>query len=442
MTRRRPAADTGTASSPAPRPKAQGTRAGAQARGHRGRDADRSSQPDAGMGITPATPGATPLWPQLQYTLGAESQRGAQIDNPLFALLQAVRVGGSITAAATRLGRSYRFVWGALREWEAVLGDALIAWVQGQPGRLTPFAERLLWAERRARVRVQPQLEALRADLARMLAEARDERQLLLRVCASHDLALPMLQEVAGQAAELHLDLQFMGSVESLRALNAGRCLVAGFHVPRLRGAAPLFAQAMKPLLQPGQHKLIGCSTRRQGLLMRADLAAVVRGLPDALEAPLRWVNRQPGSGTRLLLEHLLADHRADAVALQRRAVLEENTHVAVAACIASGAADIGPGIEPAALEFGLHFVPLIDEDYFLVCLRQQLADPAVQRLQSLLAGSTWDRLVRRLPGYAPADRPGEVLRMTQALPWWRFATQRRRIDAEAAILRPHMPAD
>ena len=114
-----------------------------------------------------------------------------------------------------------------------------------------------------------------------------------------------------------------------------------------------------------------------------------------------------------------------------------EHTHVAVAACIASGLADVGPGIEAAALEFGLHFVPLIEEEYFLACLKEQLADPAVQRLREVLAAPAWSELLAGLPGYRPAAAPGKVLVMTAALPWWRY----RRAKAPAALTTDSLTA-
>ncbi len=372
---------------------------------------------------TDFNPRAEPdLGVHLHYQLGPGKQAGASIANPLFDLLNAVREAGSIKHGARALQCSYRHAWGALKQWEAILGEPLLHWVRGQPARLTPFADRLLWAERRARARVQPHIEALRADLGRMLADARDERQQLLSVCASHDLALPQLQAHAAASAALHLDIRYQGSVDSLRALNAGQCVVAGFHVPALRGAAPLFAKAMKPLLRPGLHKLIGCARRQQGLMLRREHATVVRALPDLPRVPLRFVNRQVGSGTRLLMDHLMQENGLDPARLPGYHDRVEHSHVAIAASIASGLADVGPGVEAAALEFGLHFVPLIEEDYFLACLKHELTSPAVQRLRGILAGRAWSELLEALPGYAPATAPGKVLVMTAALPWWRFA--------------------
>jgi len=364
---------------------------------------------------------------RLGYVFDTSSQRGAELDQPLFAVLQAVQHGGSIVHAAKALDRSYRYVWGVLHEWEKSFDAPLVVWSQGQRARLTEFGQRLLWAELRARKRLQPHIEALRTEIERLVAQARDDRLLLLTLCASHDLALPRLREHAAQRGPLHIDLHFQGSIDSVRSLNAGRCLVAGFHVPALQGSAPTFAKALKPLLRPGVHKLIGCSRRTQGLMMRREYAGAVRDVADLAGSPLRFVNRQLGSGTRLLMDHLLQRSGLRARDITGYDSAVEESHVAVAACIASGVADVGPGVEAAALEFGLHFEPLVEEDYFLVCLKHNLEHPAVQLLRLLLADDGWTRLLAALPGYRPARAPGDVLMMTAALPWWRFARPKRR---------------
>ena len=358
----------------------------------------------------------------LRYTFERGEQRGAELGNPLFELLAAVVDGGSIRHAAQTLGTSYRYVWGSLRKWEKVLGEPLVSWSQGQKARLTPFAERLLWAERRARTRMQPHIEALRSDLARVLADARDERYQLLTVRASHDLALPLLQQHVAQSADLHLDIGFQGSVEALRALNDRQCLVAGFHVPALNGAAPVFARALKPLLKPARHKLIACSRRIQGLMLRQEHATLVRAFPDIVRKRLRFVNRQPGSGTRMLVDHLMHEHRVKPAALFGPLEHVEHTHVAVALCVASGVADVGVGVEAAAVQFGLRFIPLTEENYFLACLNANIEHPAVQRLRAVLASAHWRDILVNLSGYRPPTAPGGVLAVDEAFPWWRRA--------------------
>jgi putative molybdopterin biosynthesis protein len=370
----------------------------------------------------------------LRYAFESGEQRGATLGNPLFDLLAAVLELGSIRHAAQSLGCSYRYVWGSLRKWELVLGEPLIIWSQGQRARPTQFAERLLWAERRARIRMQPHIEALRSDLSRVVAEARDESQQLLTVQASHDIALPALQQHVAESADLHMDIQFQGSGEALRGLNDRQCLVAGFHVPALRGAAPIFAHTLKPLLKPGKHKLIGCSRRMQGLMVRREHAALVRTFPDVVRHRLRFVNRQPGSGTRMLIDHLMHEHSIPPADLRGYDGLTEQTHVAVALCVASGFADAGVGVEAAAVEFGLHFAPLVEENYFLACLKGNLGHPAVLRLCAALSGSGWREILAGLPGYQSALAPGKVLIMTEALPWWpKIKSRPKRIEIGVA---------
>ena len=97
-----------------------------------------------------------------------------------------------------------------------------------------------------------------------------------------------------------------------------------------------------------------------------------------------------------------------------------ENSHLAVAAAVASGAAQAGIGIEAAARQFGLDFVELVREDYFLVCLREALDEAPVTKLREALGDPAWQKAVSALPGYT-VEHGGEVLSLTRALPWWHF---------------------
>ncbi len=355
---------------------------------------------------------------------GAVGQQGAQVQNPLFDLLLAVREHGSIQHAARNTGVSYRHLWGALKHWQEVLGQPLVSWAQGQPARLTPFADRLLWAETRARARLTPHIEALRAELSRVLVDALDGTQQVLTVFASHDLALPLLREHAGGQG-LHIELRFAGSMDALRALAAGRCVVAGFHVPALHHGGHVFARQLKPLLKPGRHKLIGSARRWQGLMVASGNPLQLQSLADVVQRHARFVHRQAGSGTRLLLEYLCQQAGLPPADLRSHADTQEDSHLAVAATVASGAADVGLGVEAAARQFGLAFVPLIEEDYFLVCLYDALEQPPVVKLRQVLQAPPWRATVAALPGYSPAHS-GEVLSLTRALPWWHFRSARK----------------
>lgn len=367
---------------------------------------------------------------RLQYTLEAHTQAGARIDNPLFDLLAALQAHGSIRHAAQAMGASYRHVWGALKHWEQQLQEPLVNWVQGQPATLTPYARRLLWAEQQARVRMTPHIEALRAELEHVLAQAHDGRQQVLDVFASHDPVLAPLRALAADH-RLHLRLHVAGSVDALRALATGRGTVAGFHLPALPAGSPVYAAALAPLLEAGRHHLIGCFQRTQGLMLRPGAAAeaglaAVTGLADLAPGAggpaarrLRFVNRQPGAGTRLLMEHLLHEAGMARDAVDGWLDRTEETQVAVAATIAHGDADVGPGTEAVARLHGLDYVPLVAETYHLVCRTDALDSPAVTYLRMVLDQPEWPQALAQMPGLQPAAQAGEALPLERALPWW-----------------------
>lgn len=360
---------------------------------------------------------------ELSYAFAARRQDG-WIRNPLVDLLHAVQEHGSISGAAKAVGLSYRHVWGELRRWETELAHPLILWEKGQRARLSPFGEKLLWAERQAQARLAPQIEALHADLERAFAVAFDDQAQVLTLFASHDDGLSLLRGLAVEQERLHLDVRFCGSVDAISALNAGRCQLAGFHSSQQPGLGSQTQRAYQPLLQPGRHKLIGFAERSQGLLVAAGNPLGLASMADVASRRARFVSRPAGSGTRLLCEELLARDGLAATDIEGHG-REEPSHAAVAQAIASGAADCGLGIEAAARARGLDFVPLLQEHYYLVCLKDALEQPPIATLRRLLQGEAWQRRLGALPGYRPW-RSGQVLSLKAQLPWWALPPKRR----------------
>jgi putative molybdopterin biosynthesis protein len=311
--------------------------------------------------------------PTMSEALKQRSQ--ALLRNPLMDLLQAVREHGSIAAAARSLGLSYRHVWGELKKWELRLNQNLIVWEKGMPAELSEFASKLLWAERQAQARLAAPIESLMAEIERTFAVAFDPQAHLLTLYASHDDALIRLRESAAERG-LHLDIRFCGSVDAIRALNEGRCEIAGFHTLSQPHENSLSAETYKPLLKPGL-----------------------------------------GTGTRLLLDELLINHRIKPEEILGYDRLELS-HSAVATSIASGQADAGLAIESAALASGLDFIPLVTENYWLACLKSALDSPPVLALREHLSSSDWQISLRAMPGYL-ANQSGNVHSLRQELPWW-----------------------
>lgn len=362
---------------------------------------------------------------QFHYSLSDDSTP-SQVRNPLIDLLQAVSAQGSISGGARQLGFSYRHVWGELKRWEDKLGRPLVIWEKGQRAKLTEFGSKLMWAEQQAQVRLSPQIDALRAALERTFDQAFNDDVHVTTLYASHDDALSALREFAlgsddalANRPSLHVDVRFVGSVDAIRALNEGRCMMAGFHTLTGADRQTLTARTYKPLLTPGRHKIIGFAERFQGLMVPAGNPLELTSLADVARAGLRFASRLPGSGTRVLQDELLAQLDKPVVALGNT-VQYESSHSAVAQAVAAGQCDAGLGISSAAHRFGLAFVPLAKERYHLVCLKSELAQPAVKALLSLLQLPAWQARLSGLAGYTPSQS-GEVLSMRQVLPWWDY---------------------
>src|SRR5262249_39275029 len=138
---------------------------------------------------------------------------------------------------------------------------------------------------------------------------------------------------------------------------------------------------------------------REQGLMLAAGNPQHIRGVRDLTRRGVRVVNRQVGAGTRLLLHHVLRKARVDSTRIHGYE-RELPTHGAVAAAIAAGTADAGPGIRAAAQAHGLDFLPLGEERYDLVMPRRILESRQLRPLLELLHDAGFRQEAAQFPGY------------------------------------------
>jgi len=316
---------------------------------------------------------------------------GARLDARLLPLLREIRQRATLRSAAVRLGISYRTAWALLSTQAGVAGGALVVLEQGRGAHLTPLAERLLAADDTAR----SQLLALEPKLAVALAAGeRGAAGRALRVCASHDPLLAAFAELPALKAEVALEIQFRGSLDSLAEFTARRADVAGFHVPE-----GVVDASLRGRLSARRDRLIRFAGREQGLILPAGNPKRLRGLADLSRRGVRFINRQRGSGTRLLLDQLLAEGGLDPVRIRGYGD-EEFTHLAVAVSVAAGRADAGFGVHAAAARFGLEFIPLRRERYWFAVRARAAGDPPVERFCAALAGRAFRRLAQGFVGY------------------------------------------
>lgn len=110
----------------------------------------------------------------------------------------------------------------------------------------------------------------------------------------------------AATTAQLQLDIRFTGSVDAIRALNQGRCVMARFHTLEHPPRGSLAQRTYQPLLKPGLHKIMGFARRTRGLIVAADNPMALGSLADVAGRRARYVNRALGTGTRVPLHELL----------------------------------------------------------------------------------------------------------------------------------------
>lgn len=346
-----------------------------------------------------------------QWTI--ESPDGGSLGPRVVDLLVRVAEHGSLAAACSSNGLSYRHAWQLLREGEALFGQPLLVMARGKGSLLTPLGERLVWAERRVQARLAPLLHTLASEVSTELERLLSAAGERLRIHVSHGFAVQALQEALVRDGVAH-GLKYVGSAESLESLAIGQCDVAGLHVPV--GALESDAVAhYRAWLEPARQRLIRLATRRQGLMTQAGNPKRIYDVADLARPGVRFINRQAGSGTRFLLDRLLHGRGITPAQVQGYEQCEF-THAAVAAFVASGMADAAMGVEVPARSFKLDFIPLLQERYFLVCHEDRLATPPFQRLLELLRSEAFVHAVDGLPGYA-ADRTGEVVALGDELP-------------------------
>jgi putative molybdopterin biosynthesis protein len=190
-----------------------------------------------------------------------------------------------------------------------------------------------------------------------------------------------------------------VGSMGGLIALRDGLCHLAGSHLLEPE-TGEYTLPYLKRLVPPGREvAVVRLVHREQGLLVAPGNPLGLTGVADLAREGLRYVNRQPGAGTRVLLDHELA--RAgiapETIAGYAR---EEPTHFAVAAAIAAGRADCGLGVLAAARAFGLDFVAVAREPYDLVLERDLLESELLAPLWTLLDDPAFRSAVEALGGY------------------------------------------
>ena len=246
------------------------------------------------------------------------------------------------------------------------------------------------------------------AEVSVRLLSPMQKLQNTLVVIGSHD---PLLDELADmlhlENPELYMSSSHVGSMGGIMAIRRGEAHAAGCHLLDT-GDGSYNRSFIKKYFPRGGVRLISCVGRQQGLMVAGGNPLNIQKFSDIARGGVRYVNRQKGSGTRILTDYLCAREGLDPAAIYGYD-REELTHTSVAAQIVSGSADVGMGIYSAAKLYGLDFIPICIEEYDLIIPDHAWDTPMVRQLIATLKSDAFREKMLSLGGYT-VDHPGEVL--------------------------------
>jgi putative molybdopterin biosynthesis protein len=311
--------------------------------------------------------------PALTLESGGKSRSTADL-SAIAILLREVQRGKTIQSAAEALDVSYRTLWNQIKVAEKALGTPLLLSTKGHGSTLSPAAESFLNSVTQMERRFDRVSQDEASRLSRELASWIDPRPVSWVCCSSSD---PLIERVIDGLA--HIDYQTMGSGQALERLLGGDADIAGFHLPDQDSLLQVQAHLKKAGMMA-----YPVMRRSQGLMVATGNPLRIKKLVDLARPEVRFINRQKGAGTRLLLDTLMEKEGigSDRIRGYRH---EEFTHTAVATAIVAGTADAALGLKYIAAQFRLGFVPLEEETFYLAMSPKTHASKPIQKfIQSL----------------------------------------------------------
>jgi len=218
----------------------------------------------------------------------------------------------------------------------------------------------------------------------------------------SHDITLDILSdEIRNRGNDIRIASGNVGSLGGLLALKKGTAHMAGCHLLDIqRGEYNI--SYIREYLEGVPVHVFNLVARDQGLIIQKGNPKEVKGIIDLKRDDITFVNRQPGSGTRILFDYKLKEMGIDPARISGYEN-EEYTHMNVAVSVLNGMADVGLGIMAAARALDLDFIPVIKEQYDLVVPSSFVDDPKIELIIGVARSKEFRERVKELGGYNPA---------------------------------------
>ncbi|TET88849.1 MAG: molybdopterin biosynthesis protein [Desulfobacteraceae bacterium] len=243
---------------------------------------------------------------------------------------------------------------------------------------------------------------------AELLVEEEDLLNTVV-IIGSHDINIDILaDEIRGQGHNIRISSGNVGSLGGLIALKKGTCHMAGSHLLDTE-TGQYNISYIKRYLKGVRISVFHLVLRDQGLIVAKGNPKGIKGIEDLTGSDIVFVNRQAGSGTRVLFDYKLGQ-----LGIEPKAIKgydhDEFTHMAVAVDVLSGAADCGMGIFAAARALDLDFVAMVREQYDLVIPSAMVEQPNIKVVLDTIRSRHFRERVAALGGYDPS-KSGELWR-------------------------------
>ena len=227
-------------------------------------------------------------------------------------------------------------------------------------------------------------------------------------VIGSHDPLLDELGDMLHLADnDVYMSSSHVGSMGGIMAIRRGEAHAAGCHLLNTDNGE-YNVSFIKKYFPRGGVKLVRCVGRQQGMMVAKGNPLGIEAFADIAKPGVRYVNRQRGSGTRILTDYLCKQNELDTAAIYGYD-REELTHTPVAAQIVRGSADAGMGIYSAAKLYDLDFIPICIEEYDLIIPDHAWDTPQVQAMLATLKSAAFREKILSLGGYT-VENPGEII--------------------------------
>lgn len=251
-------------------------------------------------------------------------------------------------------------------------------------------------------IRIPNHIEGLKdhepavAELLRPLSSIKNT----IVVIGSHDNTLDVLaDQLKARQSSFTLSSSHVGSMGGLMAIKRGGCHLAGAHLLDAEDGSYNISY-LKKYLPDMDVKLVNLVFRDQGLIVLPGNPKKIKGIEDLARNDIAFINRQTGSGTRILLDYRLKRLSLDPGKINGYGN-EEFTHMSVAVAVLSGSVDVGLGIYAAAKALGLDFVPVVTEQYDLVIPQAHFESENIQILIETIKTKEFKKRVEALGGYS-----------------------------------------